>query len=180
MSTEDKLRQELQEAQDALKRAQKKLKELENSKKHGWWKPEKNDYYYYISDGSCIYQDMNIDVETDHIRIENLNCFKTEEEAELEQLQSIIRRKIQDIALRLNRGRKIDWTNTAELKYFVNIIFPSIGKYVITTRRATNETPLFDRAYCLDKNFGRVTSIELKNDIERYCELQRKVAETQQ
>lgn len=41
MNTEEQIKQEIKDAQKALERAQKKLAELENSKKYGWWKPQK-------------------------------------------------------------------------------------------------------------------------------------------
>lgn len=179
MTIEEQLKKEIKDAQEALERAQKKLEELEKSKKQGWWKPEYEHCYYYINDDGCVCQDSNDDVEIDHMRIEDLNCFKTEEEAELEQLQIVIRRRMQEIALRLNKGRKIDWDNNAETKYFARLMFPSVGKYVIVTREAPEEMPLFDRVYCLDREFAVVIYGELKSDIEKYCNLQKQIANKQ-
>lgn len=66
----------------------------------------KNEDYYYIDDRYCVQQNTYDDIKIDHMRLKFMNCFKTEKEAKLEQLQIVIRRKIQDIALRLNKGRK--------------------------------------------------------------------------
>ena len=176
MSTEEQIKQEIKDAQKALERAQNKLEELENNKKYGWWKPEhENDIYYYINDDGRIYQDSNDYVETDYMRLESMNCFKTEEEAKLECFQIELRRKIQDIALRLNKGRKIDWNDYSQKKYRSCIYYDPQVEVLSVSAVPCNKQDFY-HPVCLDKDFGKVISKELEDDLKRYFELQRKLA----
>ena len=175
MNTEEQIKQEIKDAQKALERAQKKLKELENNKKYGWWKPVKEQCYYYIDNNYRVCQDNNDDVEEDHMRLESMNCFKTEKEAKLEKLQIIIRRKIQDIALRLNKGRKINWDDYSQEKYRSCIYYdPQIE--VLSVSAVLCNRQAFYHPICLDKDFGEVIYNELKDDLKRCFKLQRELA----
>lgn len=178
MSKEDELRQELQEAQDALERAQKKLKEFEenNVKKYGWWKPEHNDGYYYIDSDGCVKHDTHNNVEIDHMRVEDLNCFKTRKEAELERLKIVINRQIQDIALRLNKGKKINWSNYHQIKYFIAIIEMDNGTCQVEQGTVVTNGRI-DKAYCLDMHFADVVEKELKEDLKQYSKLKQQIEE---
>lgn len=175
MSTEEQIKQEIKDAQKALERAQKKLAELENNKKYGWWKPVKEEMYFYIDNEGSVCQENNDDVEVDHMRLESMNCFKTEKEAKLEQLQIVIHRKIQDIALRLNKGRKIDWNDNHQRKYRSYIYYDSKTKE-LSVGAAICGRQAFYHSICLDKDFGEVIYNELKDDLKRYFELQKELA----
>lgn len=174
MSKEDELRQELQEAQNALERAQKKLKEFEEeSKKYGWWKPDIDEQFYYIEDTGLIDEDTNNSSWADYAT-NYLNCFKTEEEAEFERLKIVINRRLQDIALRLNRGEKIDWFNFGQKKNFVEIVYLSNGVCRVDPCVTVNERRI-DTAYCLDEHFASTVRKELKDDLKQYCKLIQKL-----
>lgn len=175
MNTEEQIKLEIKDAQKALERAQKKLEELENSKKFGWWKPEKEHCYCYINNDGRICQDINDAAETDRFRLQNFNCFKTKEEAKLEQLQIVIRRKIQDIALRLNKGRKIDWDDCSQEKYR-SYIYYDPQMEVLSVSAVLCNRQAFYHPICLDEDFAKVISKELKDDLEKYFKLQKELA----
>ena len=176
MNTEEQIKLEIKDAQKSLEQAQKKLAELENSKNRGWWKPQKNEDYYYINeDEEDTLQDTNETTYIDLYRLKNFNCFKTEEEVELEKLQIIIRRKIQDIALRLNKGRKIDWNDYSQKKYRSCIYYDSQIKVLSVSAVPCNKQDFY-HPICLDENFGDVIYKELKDDLKRYFNLQRELA----
>lgn len=175
MNTEEQIKQEIKDAQKALERAQKKLAELENSKKYGWWKPEEDQNYYYIDSEGETWSENNAKSGIDTQRLDSFNCFRTIEEAGLEQLQIVIRRKIQDIALRLNKGRKIDWNDYSQEKYKSCIYYdPQVEVLSVPTVLCNKQD--FYHPICLDENFGKVIYNELKDDLKRYFELQRKLA----
>lgn len=175
MNTEEQIKQEIKDAQKALERAQKKLAELENNKKYGWWKPEDGKLFFLLDNANSIDKDVYIESSDNYDIVESLNCFKTEEEAELEQLQIIIRRKIQDIALRLNKGRKIDWDDDSQKKYRSCIYYNSKIKELSVSTAICNRQAFY-HPICLDKDFGEVIYNELKDDLKRYFELQRELA----
>lgn len=170
MSTEEQIKQEIEDAQKALERAQKKLAKLENSKKYGWWQPDKDDSYYYIDSEGYVSDTTYNNVELDHMKVENLNCFKTKKEAELERLKIVIHRKIQDIALRLNRGRKIDWSKYYQNKYFAEITEMSNGTCQVEQGSVVTNGRI-DKAYCVDVHFADVVEKELEEDLKKYSRL---------
>lgn len=177
MSIEDELRQELQEAQDALERAQKKLKEFEenSAKNYGWWKPETGAMYYFIdSDGEILHTCFDWGLFHCQDRYNIYNCFKTREEAQLEALKIVIGRKIQDIALRLNKGRKIDWSNRYQTKHFIEITEMDNGTCQVGQRTIVANGRI-DKAYCLDKHFADVVEEELEFDLIKYSKLKKQI-----
>lgn len=118
METKEQILKDIQEAQEKLDNAKKKLEELENCTSKERWKPCIGESFYYIDlyleIRSTIYYGQYIDYlyDTD-------NIFKTSEEANerLEYMKT--RTQIKDIALRLNNGKKIDWENIDEPKYYI-------------------------------------------------------------
>lgn len=176
MNTEEQIKQEIKDAQKALERAQKKLAELENSKKYGWWKPEDEEDYFLLDIDLAVSVDTFDVTNIDEERHEALNYFKTEKEAKLEQLQIVIRRKIQDIALRLNKGRKINWDDCSQEKYRSCIYYdPQMGVLSVSAAVTCNKQDFY-HPICLDKNFAKVVSKELKDDLEKYFKLQKELA----
>ena len=49
------------------------------------------------------------------------NCFKTQEEAEQEAEKILVRRQLEDIAKRLNKGEKFDWKRNQPKWYLFGI-----------------------------------------------------------
>jgi hypothetical protein len=75
-------------------------------------------YYFIYNDGStdCDWEELK---EVDTCRYEIGNYFKTEEEAEkaVEKIKTYT--QLKDLALRLNKGREIDWGNNDQAKYYI-------------------------------------------------------------
>lgn len=147
METKQELKEIINELKDRLKKAQDKLENLDKNQR---WKPNNDDRYYYVDTENCVLNTFFDDcICSDENRYNVYNCFKTEEEAEKEADKILIRRKLEDLAERLNGDEKIDWDNSYQLKY--HILYNTEGKcltYKITSR-LKNEGSV----YCLDKNF---------------------------
>ena len=158
MEYKEQILKDIQEAQEKLDKAKKKLEELENCTSKKRWKPNLDEkFYYIISDGTIwknTYTNINMDCFYDMD-----NVFKTSEEAN-ERLEYIkTRTQLKDIALRLNNGRKIDWENTEELKYYMyyNIWDNKIQSSIMRLFRR-------DSIYCLDSDFINVALKEIGFD----------------
>lgn len=182
MNKEEQIKQEIKQAQETLQRAQekleqaqKKLEDLENSK-FGWWKPVEREIYFFIDNAGGVWQDNNGDVEVDHMRLEFMNCFKTREEAKLEQLQIIIRRKIQDIVLRLNKGRKIDWSDNEQKKYRLFVYYDP-KKKVLSIGSNTCGREDITGFICLSPAFDIVVKEELEDSLKDYFVLKDRIDE---
>ena len=92
------------------------LIEKANKPKNKVWKPEENEKYYYLYSYGKIDEDTWDNTNTDRIRYEIGNCFKTREEAKfaIERLKVIA--DLKRFALEHN-GEEIDWRKNEQTKY---------------------------------------------------------------
>lgn len=121
------------------------------------WRPEKDRVYWYVGDDNCVNATLNFGCEPHKSRIKTYNCFQTKEQAEQEAEKILVRRILEDIAKRLNKGEKIDWNNEEQAKYSISLDITGneIGwdKEVRFTSQGT--------IYCLDMNFYKVAIEEI-------------------
>lgn len=160
MNKLEKLKQELEELKAKSQELQGKIDELQAeqiSEQLKRWRAEENENYYYIeSDYECVTWNRDLRDNTDNYKYNIGNYFQTEEEGQkmLEKLK--IYTQLKDLALRLNKGKKIDWNGEQE-KYYIyydykdnklesayNFNFKEIGQI-----------------YCLDENILEVAKKEI-------------------
>lgn len=149
METRQKLKETINELRDKLKEAQNKLENLDKNERF-IPNPKEEELYYFIDSMGRVRTTTAIPAsDFDKGTVDFYNCFKTKEEAKREANKILIRRKLEDIARRLNGDEKIDWDNSYQLKY--HILYNTEGKCLTykTTSRLKNEGSV----YCLDKNF---------------------------
>ena len=161
MDKKQKILNDIEEAQRKLDEARKKLDEYNTEYKR--WKPKENDVYFYIASNGIVDQDLwnrpfNLDVEQ---RYNFYNCFKTREQAEAEVEKILVRRMLEDIARRLNKGEKIDWRNLAQNKYYLSC--DNYNRYGKICCGCSNNK-VQGAVYCLDKNFLDVAKREIGED----------------
>lgn len=158
MNEKQKILNDIEEAQRKLDEARKKLDEYNTGYKR--FKPEYNDVYYYVDyTGEVEYVRWYCSV-FDINCYDTYNCFKTKEEAQQEAEKILVRRMLEDIAKRLNKDERFDWTNVCQDKIY--IYFDAEEK-----RLATNYNTLIKAqgtVYCLDKNFLDVAKREIGED----------------
>ena len=85
------------------------------------------------------------------------NIFKTEEEAKQEAEKILVRRQLEYIARRLNKGREIDWNNENQIKYCIRFNFP----LDIISICARLHQKLQGTVYCLSDKFKDVAIQEI-------------------
>lgn len=89
------------------------------------------------------------------------NCFKTEGEALQEAENVLVRRQLEDIAKRLNKGEEIDWCNLAQNKYYLSCDnYNRCGNICCVCSNNTVQGAV----YCLDKNFLDIAKREIGED----------------
>jgi len=154
------------------------LEEINKTKEHltnmekmlesynGKWKPQLNEVYYSISPvhGDIIEHIYKGSKISDN-EISIGNCFRTHGEGEkaLERLE--IRNKLEDIVIRLNKGKIINWEKCSQNKYFLcydyrtnNILQLSTGIYSYQ-----------GVVYCLDEDFKDIAIKEIGEErLTRY------------
>lgn len=121
------------------------------------WKPERYKIYYYISQVGHILSRSQINADVDKALWNSRNCFQTREQAEAEFEKIMVRRMLEDIARRLNKGVEIDWKDEYQFKY---------GIYLRTTKDEIGWTRTINIKiqgviYCLDLNFYNVAIKEI-------------------
>ena len=149
--------------EEILKEIEKTKEHLANMKKmlekceYERWKPEDFSTYFYVD--SCMkieesefYNDTYIHSE----RYNTYSTFKTKEEAETEAEKILVRRQLEDIARRLNKGNKIDWESESPRKYYL-----CVDKYNYIYSTVCYSVKYQGVVYCLDKSFKDVAIQEI-------------------
>ena len=135
---------EINKTKKHLINMEKMLKECEYER----WKPEPNEEYYYVNQVSATSRAVNDEFDIDAARYRTYNCFETEEEAKQEAEKILVRRMLEDIARRLNKGKEFDWSDEDQCKWYIvyNTTF-GFETYSVS------ENTVQGVVYCLDKNF---------------------------
>lgn len=125
----------------------------------GLWKPKEGERYYYLLDTGFIDYSIsnNNDIEEKEERISIGNCYPTQEAAEKALERKKIRRQLEEIAARLNKGREIDWKNFGQNKYS---LFYDWHREIIdfyTVCKSQEESTI----YCLDEKFKDIAIQEI-------------------
>ena len=98
---------------EELKESQEEKQEHRNKR----WRGEKNeDYYYILGNGGINTNNEDLSL-YDNMLYDMGNYFKTEKEAQIVAEKIKIYTKLKDLALRLNKGKEIDWNNCTQNKY---------------------------------------------------------------
>lgn len=145
---------EINKTKQHLANMEKILEECEYKR----WKPKDNEKYWYISDYNTInYSLFMSKIQIDNMRFKKYNCFSTREQAEAEAEKILIRRQLEDIARRLNKGQKIDWDNERQNKYYIRFNY---CKDIIELDH-TWKNKFQGASCCSDKNFLYVAIQEI-------------------
>lgn len=143
---------EIEKTKEYLANMEKMLEECECVR----WTPIDSEMYYFVDSYGKIVADMFCSADSiDSQRYKNYNCFQTREQAETEAEKILVRRMLEDIARRLNKGIKIDWYDNEQSKYCIELYCNDI----ITNFYYGHKTQ--GAVYCLDENFKDVAIQEI-------------------
>ena len=142
---------EINKTKEHLANMEKMLKECEYER----WNPKPSQEYYCV-DGENIVKRVNFNTMNayDRARIKAYNCFKIREQAEQEAEKILVRRQLEDIAKRLNKGEEIDWLS-GQPKYCIELFCNDIITNFYFSHKTQGTT------YCLDENFKDVAIKEI-------------------
>ena len=145
---------EIEKTKQHLANMEKMLKECECVR----WKPKDFSPYFYVDSCMKIEQsDFYSDTYIHRERYNTYSTFKTREEAKKEAEKILVRRQLEDIARRLNKGNKIDWNNDKQFKYYICI--DSCDNEIIWGREIQYISQ--GVVYCLDMDFYNVAIQEI-------------------
>ena len=153
------LQKEIEKARVHLTNMEKMLKQYE----HERWKPKIDDIFYSVDGYGQVKRIYFCDDQSCRMLYENFNCFKTYEQAKAEAEKILVRRMLEDIARRLNKGKEIDWMSDQN-KYFIYLGASDILTFGSAFRAKTQGT-----IYCLDPCFLDVAIQEIgKERLKKY------------
>lgn len=123
-------------------------------KEHKRWRAVGGNYFYYLAPtGLRSVKDFR-EKESDWF-YDTGNYFKTKEEAEQRFEHMITEQQLKDIALRLNKGEKIDWEDEEQKKFHLCLFYGSLS-YNSNILGKTQGV-----IYCLDENFKDIAIKEI-------------------
>lgn len=142
---------EISKVKEHLANLEERLKQCNYER----WKPKDGEKYWYIDDKFELHNAKFTNSLYDDNKIETYNCFQTKEEAEQEAEKILIRRQLEDIAKRLNKGEKFDWKrNQSKWYLFWDWNYEKIRSYECFNFQG-------GEVYCLDRNFKDVAIREI-------------------
>ena len=147
---------EINKTKEHLENMKKKLEECEYER----WKPRNGKYFWYVDTALRIQTEPYNGFNIDELRFNTYNCFETKAEAEAEAEKILVRRMLEDIARRLNKGQVINWNNFAQSKYFLGIDYDkylAMGVALSCCKNIRTQGTI----YCLDRNFKNVAIQEI-------------------
>lgn len=152
----EELELRIKELKEDLSEAQAKLMIFNGSSY--WFPPNDGEKYYFVNDEGKIISSTNTYHHIDEHRIDFYNCFRSEGEAEQEKDKILVRRMLENIADRLNSGKKIDWMNIDQYKYNIAYLYSDDGHlYCHLNCDAKQEGTV----YCLSEDFLDVAKEEI-------------------
>ena len=152
----EEILKEIEKTKEHLANMKKMLEDCECER----WKPNSCDAYYYIDAFGNVLSQIETGHSSDSAFWKSYNCFKTREQAETEAEKILVRRMLEDIARRLNKGNKINWENDKQFKYYICI--DSRDNEIIWDREVRYISQGI--VYCLDINFYNVAIQEISEE----------------
>ena len=121
------------------------------------WKPKIDDIFYSLNGYGEIKRVYFCNDQSCRMLYKAFNCFQTLEQAEAESEKILVRRMLEDIARRLNKGKKINWADEKQHKY--SIYIDTITDEITWRRELRCKAQ--GSVYCLNLNFYNVAKSEI-------------------
>lgn len=149
----EEILEEINKTKEHLANMEKMLAECEYER----WEPKNGETYYSISETGSIIEALDWLGTMTKTRGDFYNIFQTREQAEAEAEKILVRRMLEDIARRLNKGERIDYEDNTQCKF---CIVYNIVKDRIEIDSDYNCIRV-GAVYCLSKNFCYVAIQEI-------------------
>lgn len=108
------LQNEINKTKEHLANMEKMLAECEEYER---WKPEYMQEYWSVNAIGEVCENTWRGSDIDQCKHDFYNCFQTREQAEAEAEKILVRRMLEDIARRLNKGEEINYEDNRQCKF---------------------------------------------------------------
>lgn len=157
MTNKKELQEQAKRLQEELDKLNEQIDNIDNDSCTRW-RAEKFQETYWTVDirGKCV-ECWDYYNAVDNFAYNTGNYFKTEEEAEDYRNNLITKQKLKDLALILNKGKRINFDNS-DRKYSIYLADENVSQ--------TASLSIMDigQVYCLDENFIDIAKKEIGED----------------
>ena len=160
MNEIEKLKEKQEELERDLEELGTQINELEKkeiTKSGKRWRGVNDRFYWYIESDCEVYGEYETDDDYDNARYETCNYFRTKEEAEKTVEKIKIYTRLKDLALRLNKGKKIDWDNSTSAKWSIDLSNSNNALQCCYAYKGQD----VGQIYCLDPDFLNIAKQEI-------------------
>lgn len=147
----------IKELEEEVRKLKRTISFYQNKTVGGRWRAIEGDVYFYF-DGGWKYA-IEANNEADDIRYRVGNYFKSKDECQKAWVNKLNYKRLENIALKLNKGVEIDWKDPEQKKYC--IFYDCITDELYQFKNRDNGVKFLGAIYCLDKNFAKVAMEEL-------------------
>ena len=160
MNNLEQLKRELLKNKNKCIQIEKKIDELEKQKEKSYERCRlfNGQLYYFSNSNGSINFDMDNYIKTDNERYELGNYFQTREEAEKAVEKRRIYTQLKDLALNLNNGKKINWSDSTQHKW---VIVLDNSKNILSSYAYTYIGQEVGQIYCLNSLFLDIAKQEI-------------------
>lgn len=156
-----KLKEKQEELKEEIEKLGTQIKELEEQeKKCKRWRASRKGKYWYITPSAIVNYTIEINDDQDNRSYETGNYFRTEEEAKKMVEKIKIYTQLKDLALRLNKGEKIDWDNSTSAKWSIGLSNSNNALQCCYAYKGQD----VGQIYCLDPDFLNIAKQEIGED----------------
>ena len=158
MNEIEKLKEKQEELKKEIEKLGTQIKELEEQeKKCKRWRASRNGKYWHITPSASAIVNYTIEIndDQDNRSYETGNYFRTEEEAKKVVEKIKIYTRLKDLALRLNKGREVNWDDSAQDKWYIYY------KYNSLTTTVSYGYQDIGQIYCLNSDFLNIAKQEI-------------------
>lgn len=147
MNNLEKLKQE-------LKNLENKINELENKENNNYKRErlEREENFWYLDEFGEVEETYESYSKEDNFLFKIGNYFETEEQAKKYKEKLLIEQELRDIAMELNKGEKIDWSESRQSKYGLYFDYSSNGIFQLISVVSKHQGTI----YCLDSDFKEI------------------------
>lgn len=157
MDNLEDLKKQISELQSKVAKIENESKEEKKGKR---WRAEMGKKYYYLIGNAEVDSDNDSLVGLDNYRYKTRNYFKTEEEAEEYKEVMNTYYDLMDLADELNNGKKIDWYDDTQQKFYIYFDFKR-NKFVQSYTYVTKD---IGQIYCLNENIIGIAIEKIDTD----------------
>jgi len=157
----EEIKNQQKQLAEKMELLQKKIERKDSQKES--WNPKYGEKYYIIDKLGKANFMMSRSSIYDRTRINNLNCFKTQEEAERVAFEQLLHRKLKKFALE-NNNQEINWNIINQEKYRIYYDYEEQILVVDWTKSTKN----LGQIYFTSKDVAEKSIEKFKDDLIRY------------